>query len=151
MGRYTTLIFHKSYMNEENGYNVDNMLFWDVVLKHRDYYLFPKGCKKNGDDLNFENYKDAKSSEEYTKKFDGMVDLNYFPFVSETAINELVDYLKQFENGYLTFIINDDMSGGENNYTIRVNKEKTEINIVIEVIDLDGGTKTVKVELKYTI
>jgi len=148
MGRQTTLLFYRSWMEEETGENIPEMKFWSVSEnKFDEYELMPYGCKEVGDEPDFDSFNLAKSSQEYIKKFNGFYD-KYFPLVSETAINELVAYLKQFESTSTKYIILDSTSGGEICYVIRA-VVRENVTVVIEIMNFDAHTETARVELTF--
>lgn len=148
MGRQTALLFNRSYIEEECGENIPKMNFWSINKdKYDEYELMPYGCKKTGDEPDFVNYQIAKSNDEYIKKFDGYYDAS-FPFISESAIGELVSYLKQFSNTSVKYVILDSLSGGELCYVIRATVSDN-IIVVIEVMNFDASTTTKRVELTF--
>lgn len=149
MGRQTTLLFYRSYIEEECGENIPEMIFWSVNKnnKYDEYELMPCGCYSTGDEPDFSNYAMAKSSKNYKKKFGGYYD-DSFPFISESAIDELVTYLKQFSNTSVKYVILDSLSGGELCYVIRAIVSDN-IIVVIEVMNFDASTTTKRVELTF--
>ena len=148
MGRQTTLLHYSSWIEQECGDIIPKMKFWSVICdKYEEYNVMPYGCNNVGDELAFDNYKMARSSEEYIKKFDGYYDEN-FPFISESAVNELVTYLKQFSCVSVKYIILDSLTGGEICYIIRVTVNDN-INVVIEIMNFDASTETKRVELTF--
>ena len=152
MGRRTRLFDYGSFVEGEDGTNILDMLFWDIVkLAGSDkYWILPKGCIKGDDELDFSNYKKGKSSKQYRSKFNGMFDLNGFPFISETAIDEFVNYLKSYNTSVFIYV-NDDMTGGEMGYTIDATSsvENGKVIVFIKSEDLDGDAKSAQVKLKY--
>ena len=148
MGRQTTLLFYRSFIEEEFGENIPEMKFWSVNKDKNDYYeLMPHGCKSAGDEPDFVNHQMAKSSKEYIKKFDGYYD-NNFPFISETAIDELISYLRQFSNTSVKYVILDSLTGGELCYIIRATVSDN-IIVTIEVMNFDASTVTKRIELTF--
>lgn len=146
MGRTITLLYNSSYIDDEKAKEC-KMKFWNVYFdKYNDLHLYPKGCNHD--------YKvfwipdeDTTSSDTYNDKFGTYRGL--FPLFSEPAIDELVNYFSKLDHAYICFVINDSLSGGEYNYTTRLNCNDKHIDIVIEIMNFDGGMNTHRIELHY--
>jgi len=153
MGRTTILVFASSAsisecVNDEhsNTINAHKMNYWDIIGDE----LFPSGCKKHGDEYYFgKSEEKPMSSKGYKNKFNGYFYDN-FDLVSEGAMNELVTFLKKFDNYTFMFVIDDSMSGGELVYTIRGYTKNKKVMINIEITDMcDDELKTTTVCLNY--
>lgn len=149
MGRSTTLLYHSSYIELEESQH--ELLFWSINKdKYNDCHIMPKGCKNVGDHLSFKNSGKATSSEKYKETFGIHFNLESFHFVSESATKELANYLKKYEGSYACFVINDDLTGGEDTYVIRARHETSgRVDISIELMNFDGGMSTYRVNLEY--
>lgn len=140
MGRRTRILYKASYLEEAT--NPKSLLFWDIVEIYpgsEEYYLMPKGVKEVGEDIIFENHNKAISTSKFKKQFepDSTFLLN-FELCSETAIKELVKYLKKFSHVYCYFIIEESTGGGESIFTFNIVSDEKETKITIRK-DCIGG------------
>ena len=74
--------------------------------------------------------------------------MEYFPFISETAVNELVNYLKQYETSVYIYV-NDSMTGGEIGYTINAKSKNKKVVVTIKSENLDDDWGSSEVKLVY--
>lgn len=142
-----------------NNFNklYDKMIFW--------YYdgssFLPKNCKINdtGDIINkiiTRNHTNEPSSQLYLQHYNSWHDADIDKtIINEQSINEITEFIKfviKFSNVdkiSLKYVINDDLSGGQFLYVLRIMGQNNEVAFTIERLNFDNSFSTNRISLNY--
>ena len=156
MVQQTRLLYINGYFNPNENLNDDidfpigwKMIKGDIIYIVPDVYDSEDFLNGSLRDLSWDDF-EASSSQEYINKFAyANIVLNYFPFIQESVINNLADFIKKnFIDGYMIFIINDEFTNPIVNYVIRFQLKKDVLTFTFEII-YDENLPSVKIELCF--